>query len=55
MGTCLNEGTKKSLEGVGGGGEDVESRMDGAMYYYVSHPLVFLLSTIAREDDKIKF
>ena len=54
MGTCLNEGTKKSLEGVGGG-EDVESRMDDAMYYYVSHPLVFLLSTIAREDDKIKF
>ena len=39
----------------GGGGEVVESRMDGAMYYYVSHPLVFLLSTIAREDDKIKF
>ena len=39
----------------GGGGVDVESRMDDAMYYYVSHPLVFLLSTIAREDDKIKF
>ena len=46
---------QKNLWKVLGGGEDVESRMDDAMYYYVSHPLVFLLSTIAREDDKIKF
>ena len=49
------KGQKNLWKVLGGGGEDVESRMDDAMYYYVSHPLVFLLSTIAREDDKIKF
>ena len=48
-------GQKSLWKVLVGGEEDVESRMDGAMYYYVSHPLVFLLSTIAREDDKIKF
>ena len=49
------KGQKNLWKVLRGGGEDVESRMDDAMYYYVSHPLVFLLSTIAREDDKIKF